>query len=250
MASTFAIVSGKGGVGKSVVAVNLAETLAARGLRVALLDADLGQGACGVLTNETPTACVRAWAAGRAALDDVLHPTAGGPTLVLGAAEPETAEPGPADFDALDRVLAHLAHEHDVVLIDTPAGTGPPVRWALERAGCGLLVLLGEPTAVADAYRLTKLLWLADPAFPLYLVVNAADTEEEATSVAERFGAITERFLGPRPPLLGWIPYAATMRRAVREQVPAVRQPGSMRHAFDALALALAELPEPSARRP
>jgi flagellar biosynthesis protein FlhG len=242
-APAFAVVSGKGGVGKSVVAVNLAEALAARGERVALLDADAGQGACALLLNEAPAACVRQWATGRAALDDVLHRTATGLTLVQAAAEPDPSEPDAAFYAALDRVLAHLRQEHDVVLIDTPAGVGGPVRWALERAGHGLLVLLGEPTAVADAYRLTKLLWQADPAFPLNLVVNAADTEGEAASVAERFGDVTERFLGARPDTLGWVPYAAAMRQAVRQQTPAVRAGGAMAHAFGALADALFRQP-------
>lgn len=239
LAPAVAVVSGKGGVGKSVVAVNLAERLAARGLAVALLDADLGQSACAVLTNETPAASLADWAAGRAAFEDALRRTEAGVTLAVGAALPDLAEPDAALFDALDRALAHLRATHDVVLIDTPAGLGAPVRWALERAGRGLLVLVGEPTAVADAYRLCRLVWSADPAFPLEAVVNAADTEEDAESVWARFGLVTERFLARRPERLGWVPYAAAMRHAVRAQTPAARQPGSMQFAFDALAEAL-----------
>jgi flagellar biosynthesis protein FlhG len=235
MPHTISVVSGKGGAGKSVVAVNLAETLAASGARVALLDVDLGQSACPVLLNEAPAACVRAWAEGRGALEDALHRTASGLTLVQGSADP-LAAPDAVFYDALDRVHAHLLGTHDAVIVDAPAGLDGPVRWALDRADLGLLVLVGEPTAIADAYRLARLVWEADPAFPLGAIVNFEDKEDEARSVHERFGAITDRFTGRAPTWLGWIPFAAQMRRAVRTQTPAVRQRGQMQTSFDALA--------------
>lgn len=239
--TTLSVVSGKGGAGKSVVSVNLAESLAATGARVALVDADFGQSACPVLLNETPAATVQAWSDGRGALEDVLHRTSAGLTLVQGAADPTPGlAPDPVLFDALDRLLGHLRDTHDYVLIDAPAGLDGPVRWALDRADLGLLVLVGEPTAVADAYRLARMVWQSDPPFPLGAVVNFTDTEDEARSVHERFGAITERFTGQAPAWLGWVPFAAQMRRSVATQTPAVRTPGSMQSAFAALAEAVA----------
>ncbi len=238
--TTLAVVSGKGGVGKSVIAVNLAEALASAGARVALVDADLGQGACAVLVNETPPTTVYECGTRGGAVAEASLRTAGGVTLVQGAAGPLTPGATASLFDDLDRVVTALRAHHDYVLIDTPAGLDGPVRWALDRADLGLLVLAGEPTAIADAYRLARLVWETDPGYALGAVVNLADTEDEARSVSERFGAITERFTGRAPEYLGWVPYAAAMRRAVKAQTPAVREPGSMRHAFGALAGALA----------
>ncbi|NNF57019.1 MAG: P-loop NTPase [Rhodothermaceae bacterium] len=231
---TLAVVSGKGGVGKSVLAVNLAEALVTAGLRVALLDADLGQSACPVLLNESPAVTLADVARGRAELAETFHPTAGGVTLIQGARTPEEVE-APV-FSTLDAVLPLLQASHEVVLIDAPAGAEGPVRWALDRADAGLLVLVGEPTAVADAYALTKLIWAARPSFPLGAVVNFSDTEAEAEEVAERFADVTERFLGQAPAYLGWVPYAATIRRSVQRQTPVVREKGLARHAFDTLA--------------
>lgn len=240
---TLAVVSGKGGVGKSVLAVNLAETLAAMGLRTALIDADLGQSACPILLNEAPAATVAEVARGDADLRHTLHETAGGVTLMQGARTPDGMPPEAALFRSLDDGFEALHRTHDAILIDAPAGAGPMVRWALERAGAGLLVLVGEPTAVADAYALTKLVWGADPDFPLGAIVNHADTEAQAQDVADRFAAVTQPFLGRAPAFLGWIPYTVAIRASVYRQTPAIRENGSARLAFESLADVVASGP-------
>lgn len=231
------VTSGKGGVGKSVIAVNLAEVLVGQGYRVALLDADFGLGDCAVLLNEQPAAAVLDLARHAALREEVLHTTGRGLTLIQ-----SVAAPGDADgrertlYATLDTLLHDLRDSYDYVLIDTPAGTDGPVRWALDRADLGLLVLVGEPTAVANAYRLAKLTYQADPDYPLSLVVNFADTTAEADSVADRFGELTRRFTGQTPTYLGWVPYAATLRQSVRQQHPAVLNPGAVCQAFVGLA--------------
>ncbi len=240
--TTLAITSGKGGVGKSVVAVNLAEVLAARGHRVALIDADFGQGACALLMNETPEAAVIDVVRHRARREQVLYETLLGVTLVQAVAEPGTADGREhALYEALDALLADLRRTHDLVLIDTPAGADGPVRWALDRADLGLLVLADEPTAIADAYRLVKLTWTADPDLPLAALVNFADSEDDARSVADRFAEVTGHFLHQAPPFLGWVPFSAQIRKSVRRQQPAARFPGRVQDAFVHLADVLVE---------
>lgn len=237
-----AVVSGKGGTGKSTLSVNLAETLAQSGLAVALLDADLCQNSCATLMNEEPPASVLALARGAVSVERVFHRTAGGVTLVVGGTATRPGGPPPDLFDAFDRVLEAAARTHDVVLIDAPAGMEEPVRWALDRADAGLLVLVGEPTSVTGAYGLAKTVWQTVPAYPFLTVVNAADTDVDATQTAERFAELTAQFLGQTPTALGWLPYDAHVRAAVRDQVPAVRRSATLRASFAGLAAGLAPL--------
>lgn len=235
--TVLAVVSGKGGVGKSVITVNLAETLAEEGHRVAILDADFGQSACSVLLNETPKATLMDLVRYAAEMDAVRHRTKTGITLIEATSEPDEIFAREQDLYArMDDVLTELRSDHDYVLVDAPAGLEGPVRWAMDRSDLSALVIVGEPTAIADAYRLARLVWSADTSYPLGTIVNFADSEADAASVAERFSEITERFTGQLPNYLGWVPFSSSVRTSVTRQAPAVRTEGPVRRAFQELA--------------
>ncbi len=235
--TTIAITSGKGGVGKSIVAINLAETLSDMGYQVALFDMDLGQGDCSVLLNEHPTASILDCAHHTALIEDAFHRTASGITLVQGAAHATRAhKAGRSILHTADALIRKVQQTHDFVLLDTPAGTAETVRWALDRAALGILVLVGEPTAIADAYQLARLVWEIEPEYPMHTVVNFADTEAEAHSVADRFGKVTRHFTGQEASHLGWVPFSTLVRKSVSDQSPVVRLAGPVRNAFRSMA--------------
>lgn len=232
-----AVVSGKGGVGKSVVSINLAEALSADGRRVAIVDADFGQSACSLLLNETPKATVMDLLRYTARTKQVKHETTNGITLIQASDHPGESDGREKDlYPSLDELLADLRSDHEYVIIDAPAGVAGAVRWALDRADLGLLVVVGEPTAVANAYRLVRMIWKSDPTYPFGMVVNFADSAAEAQGVADRFSQITEHFTGRLPNYLGWVPFSESVRRSVQQQVPAIRQPGAAAEAFRAIA--------------
>jgi flagellar biosynthesis protein FlhG len=228
-----AVVSGKGGVGKSIVAANLADSLAIEGHRVALVDADLAQGAAAILLNERPLRSLGEVARGEGRFEDAFHEVITGLTLVECAREmPDVPRRSARIFEVMDLALETLADSHQVVIVDCGAGIGDSVQWALDRCDAGLLVLVDEPTAVADAYRLVKHVWTVAPELSLLSVVNHVDSADEATSVSDRFGSITSRFTGLRPCPIGWVPFSRQVRTSVRDQVPCVRTAGTLRNRF------------------
>jgi flagellar biosynthesis protein FlhG len=139
------VISGKGGVGKSMTSVNTSEMLSNLGYRVALIDADIGLSNCATLLNEPVIASVTHWINGDCGLEDLPH-DCGTVTLVTGSDEPGKYHFQPdLLMDALDQVTAHLAQNHDFIVIDTPAGAGEISLWALDRASSALLSWLMNP---------------------------------------------------------------------------------------------------------
>ncbi|MBO6575787.1 MAG: P-loop NTPase [Rhodothermales bacterium] len=208
--TVLAVVSGKGGVGKSLLAVNLAVTWSREGRSVALVDADAGQGSCAYLLGHSRSVSL--------------------------IAPPEGLHDQDEALSLLDLELARARTAYDLVVIDAPAGIGPGVRWAMDRADASLLVLVDEPTAAADAYALCKLVWTRDPAYPLAGAVNMADSEIDAGGVISRFSALTTHFLDRKILYAGWVPFSGTIRSSVRQQIPAVLTDSHAEHAFVDLA--------------
>ena len=227
-----AIAAGKGGVGKTNLAVNLCIALARRGSRAALLDADLGMANADVICGLTPTRrlddVLRADAAGRPAgsVLSCIVDAPGGFLLVPGAVGAARV----ADLDAGARArlveqLADLESRSDVVVIDTGAGIGRDVLAFAGASDWLVLVATPEPTSMTDAYGLVKCLFersrrVGRPAPQVGLVVSQARGRGDIDHVSSRLAGCCERFLGYRPVLLGSVRADPRVGRAVRERVP------------------------------
>lgn len=218
-----ATVSGKGGVGKSLASVNIAETLNLLGYRVAILDVDAGMANIATMFNQFPAYCVTDWIEDRCELNHIME-DAGGITLVTTA-----NEPGPLTdkydvlIQALDQVLDALSATHDFVIIDTPAGLGQLNLWALDRSRLGTIMLVDEPTSVSDVYRFCKYVLSIDPTYPFAVVVNMAQNEEAASQIHDKFNHIVKYFLQTEIPSMGYIPFSETIRQSIKKQVPVMR---------------------------
>lgn len=272
---TVAVASGKGGVGKTNIAVNLAAALAAMGQRVTLLDGDLGTANADVICGLTPAARLDhvlagplgVFDAGRRSLRDILVEAPGGFRLIPGSAGiARMADLPPTDRRGLFEALAALDHDTDVLLIDTAAGVGSMVTSFIDAADTCVVVSTPEPTSVADAYALIKCAattatglehWRSSAgggrdALPRFqLVLNQCADALEARRVAARIGAVCDRFLGLSVPLLGWVAQDVRVAEAVRARQPlVVRSPAAeAARNISALARALAQqldLPERS----
>ncbi|MEX1063601.1 MAG: P-loop NTPase, partial [Balneolaceae bacterium] len=215
-----AVVSGKGGVGKSMTSVNTADTLNRMGYRVALIDVDIGLSNCATLMNEPSGYSVSRWVGGECCLED-LPQDCSGVTLVTASDDPGSNhfEPGLL-MDALDQVSDWLCEDHQFVIIDTPAGAGEMTLWALDKAHLGAVVLVDEPTSVADAYRLCKYVYSIDPGYPFACIVNQAENEMTAGSTFKRFNTILNYFMDQQAAYLGFIPASPSIRDSIRQQRP------------------------------
>lgn len=229
-ASVIAIASGKGGVGKTTLAVNLCIALARRGTRVTLVDADLGMANADVMCGLTPSRRLE-HALGPAAdrharLADIAVDAPGGFRLVPGSVGvARMADLSADERDALLSALASLERESDLIVIDTGAGIGPAVLAMLRWADLGLVVATPDPASITDAYALMKCA-RQRPAQPgvtpprLAIVINQAANPAEARAVHDRLAGCAHRFLGFRPDMLGWIPRDDTVARSVRQRSP------------------------------
>jgi flagellar biosynthesis protein FlhG len=212
--------AGKGGVGKSLLSVNLAEMLVSMGHRVALIDADLGLSNCAMLLNESVPGTAHDVATEKISINDIMHITESGLTLITGS---ETANyKNDHIYPVLDNVIMRLRYQCDYIIIDTPAGATEMNLWALDRSDLSLLILVNEPTVISDVYRFCKFIMEIDPSYPFATVVNFAADQDDAEKVAKRFNSITSHFLDREFPHLGHLPLNEKIRESVMLQKPFV----------------------------
>lgn len=221
-ARVVAIASGKGGVGKSHLSCNLALAIAQGGVRTLLVDGDLGMANVDVLLGLGGRRHLGELLDGQASLSEVLLGHREGLQVVPGASGlAELADLPPEQLAACAGALAQMEQGAELVLLDLGAGVGKNVLALAAAADELVVVTTPEPTAIADAYSLVKVLGAKLPALRLHLVVNQAESEEEAQAVACRLQAVVERFLpATQLPSLGWVPKDPAVGRAVRQQRP------------------------------
>ena len=220
-ARTLAITSGKGGVGKSTVAVNLAIQLARCHRRVILLDADLGTANADVLCNVTPAATLAHVVAGRKSLKDAVVEAPGGFGLVPGASGlAQMAALSTTERDRLMQEMAQLEAEADVVLIDTGAGVSPNVLSFLVAVDQVLVVTSHEPTAITDAYALIKTLTRQRHTADVGLIANMVRDANEGRSVADRITTVCRQFLQVKTHFAGHVVRDPRVARSVQQRQP------------------------------
>ncbi|HET6251440.1 MAG TPA: MinD/ParA family protein [Tepidisphaeraceae bacterium] len=222
-ATIIAITSGKGGVGKSNVSVNLCIKLAAGGKDVVLLDADLGLANTDVLCNIDLPFNLSHVISRKKELKDVMVDAPGGFRMIGGASGlAKMADLSDHDRQRIVTALAALEDEADVIVIDTGAGISPNVLAFTRAADHVLVVTTPEPTAITDAYAVLKVLSRDGDDRRMSLLVNQVKSSAEAKLVHDRIAKVARQFLNVTVYDAGFVLSDESVQLAVRKRQPFV----------------------------
>jgi flagellar biosynthesis protein FlhG len=226
MAQSIAITSGKGGVGKTSIAVNLALVLRQMGSRVTLLDADFGMANAHILMGANLSPRIDKALMAHGSVEGALTNTAYGVKLLSGGSTAlELLDLEKNDRLQLIRNVEVIGDETDYLIVDTPAGASDATLAFVAAADRVLLVLVGEPTSFIDAYTILKAAHLERGVCSFVIVVNMARDGQEARRHFEQFQTIALRFLDVDLTFAGHLPISVPLRLSVVARRPLMANP-------------------------
>ena len=244
------ITSGKGGVGKTAIAANIAISLAGLGKKVLIIDADLGLANIDVVFGLNPQYNLNHFFGGEQSLEAIITDGPAGVKIL-------PAGSGIQKFTNLDSTqkmrfmndLEALHGDFEVVIIDTEAGISNNVTFFNTAAQDTLIVATPEPTSITDAYALMKLLSTQFQEKRFKLVVNLARDEDEALEVYQKLTMVSNRYLDISLDFVGSIPFDKRMYESIRKQKAMVElfPTSKTSAAFRALASTLTSEPRATA---
>ena len=194
-----AVTSGKGGVGKTFLSANLAAGLAQQGLRVLVLDADLGLANLDVVLNLFPKITLHDVFTGKHKLEEAILPAPGGFSVLLaGSGMVEYSRLTPEVRDRLLDVIRQVRPQFDHILLDTGAGISDVVLYTVSLADDVLVVATPEPTSLTDAYATIKVLATTQGRRDIQLVVNQVGRAGEGRTIRGQLQQVSPAVLRER----------------------------------------------------
>ncbi len=216
MTTTIAITSGKGGVGKTTIAVNLALSLASQSNETLLLDADLGMANAHILLGINPKLSLEDFVTGKSTLDKVITSTKNNLKFVSGGnAINSLLNLSDLERHKIIKSFNDLNKKPDFMLIDVGAGAESSSMTFMASADKVLVVLTGEPTSFIDAYTLIKTSFLDYKINNFGIIINMASSPIQAKLNFDKFQSITQKFLDVNLKYIGQIPNSQKIRNSI-----------------------------------
>lgn len=214
-----AVASGKGGVGKTNVSVNLAVAMAKAGKQVLLLDADMGLANVDVLLGLQPAYNLSHIISGQRTLEEVIVSGPAGVRIVPGSSGiKRMASLSPAEHAGLVHAFSELSHTLDVLLVDTSAGISDGVISFTRASQEVIVVVCDEPASITDAYALIKLLSREHGLKRFRILANMTHSPNEGGELFRKITRVTDRFLEVSLEYMGAVPHDEYLRKAVQQQ--------------------------------
>lgn len=218
---TIAIVSGKGGVGKSNIAVNFSLELIDRKHSVLLVDLDVGMGNVDILLGLTAKHTIVDMINRRLLIEDIIEQ---GPNniayIAAGSGIEQIFTLTNDDANYFLNEYGKIQHLYDYIIFDIGAGvSNDSMFFTLSSDEC-FVVTTPEPTSITDAYGMIKHIVKLNKSIPIYLIMNRISSVKQGKQSMKRFQDVVKKFLNIHVHALGYLPYDQKVTRAVMNQVP------------------------------
>ena len=218
-----AVTSGKGGVGKTNLSVNLGVALAQMGKRVALLDADMGLANVDILLGLSPEFNLSHVLAGDKTLNDImLNGPAGLRVIPASSGIQQMSELSTIEQAGIIRAFSEIDQNLDVLIVDTAAGISSSVVNFARACQEIIVVVCDEPTSLTDAYAYIKLLNRDYGLSKFHIVTNMVQSAQQGQQLFTKLTKVTDRYLDVSLSYTGAIPFDEYLRKSVQKQKPVV----------------------------
>jgi len=220
-AKRLAITSGKGGVGKSVIALNFALLLAKHDYRTLLIDGDINLSKLPIMTDTAPRYDFVDLKRGKKMLQEIIYEYQPGCSILpTGSGALELINHRDEFQQHFQNQFQQLNDKFDYMLIDSASGISSIVFSELASSDEVIVVATPEPTSIADAYAVIKIMSYYYPQIPLHLLLNLVESADEAVETYKKFNLITQKFLHRQVNYLGFLSRDENVLASIKKQQP------------------------------
>lgn len=220
-AKTIAVISGKGGVGKSNFSLNFSISLSKKGYRVLLFDMDIGMGNIDILIGNSSSSSIVDFFQKGSSLKDIRTKGPENISFISGGTGLTSLfKMNNVEFERFMTEFANLQLEYDFIIFDLGAGISQESSTFIMCVDEVITITTPEPTSIMDAYSVIKYLYTQKSDLPVYLICNRAQRDQQGKSTINKLKNTLSRFVGKEITPLGYLPDSKWVSEAVIRQIP------------------------------